>query len=361
MPRYVFIVTTGRTGSTLLANMLNAVPGVEIRGENFAFLYLQFKALAAIQLAKNHLGSESDQQSPFFGADKVDYAEIARNIADLCHAFVNAGHSTDTVVRGFKEVRYDIPDLEGYLQFLAAVCSPARFLFLLRDTEEIIASGFWKLSPPATARAKVAAMQGRFLAFAEHNPATSFTLDYTDLIKPGPVLESLFGWLDLPYLADAVSQVLSVPHSYDQTSVLFYGNNRLQIISRQVLRQHFESFGFARLATTDKGMVVVAGTLLPWASADPVSRLFVVPSGCFPEDGPATEAALGLQSPGVHRQFPENPHSEHARFRLYVDAGIGSADLYVECGDAQLKIGELTLSEAEDRVVYDVNVDFQAG
>ncbi|MGY6216863.1 sulfotransferase family protein [Methylolobus aquaticus] len=361
MQRYVFIVTAGRTGSTLLASMLSAVPRVEIRGENFGFVYLQFKALEAVRLAQIHLGSEPAYQSPFFGADKLDFAEMQQSVVELCRKFVNAGHAPDTLVRGFKEVRYDMPDLDDYLHFIETVCPSARFLFLLRDTEEIIASGFWKRLPSDTARARVAAMQGRFREFAERNSSQSFTLDYTDLINPGPVLESLFHWLDLPYHADSISRLLSIPHSFEQSSVLFYGNNRLQLISRRALHEHFESFGFDRLSVSNEGAVVVAGILAPWEPSGPVTSLYAVPSGCLPDAGSRTAGVIGLPSPGAHRKFPDNPYSQNARFRLEVAAGIGSADIYVDCGALRVKIGQLTLHESENPLIYDVNVGFDAG
>jgi len=34
MPRYVFVVTYGRSGSTLMQGLLNALPGVLVRGES---------------------------------------------------------------------------------------------------------------------------------------------------------------------------------------------------------------------------------------------------------------------------------------------------------------------------------------
>ena len=361
MVRYVFIVTSGRTGSTLLASMLNTQSGVEIRGENFGFLYLQFKALGAIKLAKAHLGAEPIRQSPFFGADKVDLSEVEASITALCRTVVNANYAPETIVRGFKEVRYDMPDLEDYLRFIQRACSPSRFIFLLREADEIVDSGFWKKLPRGTASARVAAMQGRFIDFARKNSSDSFMIDYADLVDPGPVLRTLFEWLGLRYDQEPVSRQLLIPHSYDSSSVLFYTNTRLQLVSRRVLRDKFESFSFGRLSVNSVGDVVVAGTLLPYRREGSVEGVHVVPSGHAAASKARTNAAISLPSPGLRKQFPDHPYSRNARFRLEVKPVIGAADLYVTLKGHCIKIGELTLHEPGDRFIYDMNVGFSDG
>ena len=52
VPRFLFVVTYGRSGSTLVQGLLNAMPGVLVRGENNLFvlpLFRSWDALASFQ------------------------------------------------------------------------------------------------------------------------------------------------------------------------------------------------------------------------------------------------------------------------------------------------------------------------
>ncbi|HET9067200.1 MAG TPA: sulfotransferase [Amaricoccus sp.] len=356
--RHVFIVTSGRTGSTLLLGMLNAHPGVHLRGENYGFVYYQYKAVEALRLSLGHLGGQAGV-SPFMGADEVDVPDFERRIGETCRGFVDAGCGADTRLRGFKEVRYDMPDLDDYLDFLDRTFTAAFFVFLVRDAAEVGASGFWKALPAERAAARVAAMQRRFGELAQARPGTSAVIDYADLVRPGAALRHLFDRLGIGWDRDRIEEVLAAPHSYDQRSVVFHDNTRLQVVSRVELERRLAWFHFDRPAPGPGGATLVAGAMLPHPHLPAISGIFAVPGHLGPDAEQAQVAGeLGLPSPGVQRRFPEHPGSAAARFRLAVDPGCDVADIFLRLEGETLRLGRLTVHRGDTRGFMDPSVGF---
>lgn len=95
-PRFsdIFIVTYGRAGS----------------------------ALRALQASRAHVAAAGlDKVShPFYGASRGRRFDSEREIIELARRFLRHGSPAATVC-GFNDVRYDVPDLEDYLDFLAAI------------------------------------------------------------------------------------------------------------------------------------------------------------------------------------------------------------------------------------------------
>ena len=56
---YIFIVTYAKSGSTLLQSLINAAPGVDIKGENTNALYHLYKSYASLALTAER-GSEKN-------------------------------------------------------------------------------------------------------------------------------------------------------------------------------------------------------------------------------------------------------------------------------------------------------------
>src|SRR5688572_12425519 len=85
---YVFVVSYGRSGSTLLMGLLNAIPGYRIRGENYNTLYRLYQADAAVAKACEKFAGTEDlsPQSSWYGTPRIR-AHGYR--ADLIAAFVN--------------------------------------------------------------------------------------------------------------------------------------------------------------------------------------------------------------------------------------------------------------------------------
>lgn len=105
LKRNIFIVTYGRSGSTLLQSLLNTIPGCQIRGENHnAFESLWASCLRA-QKTKAGWGSNARPPNhPWHGSEAVQPASYAEAMVD---AFIDNVLTPDPNARyfGFKEIR----------------------------------------------------------------------------------------------------------------------------------------------------------------------------------------------------------------------------------------------------------------
>ncbi|MBI1351401.1 MAG: hypothetical protein GC156_09810 [Actinomycetales bacterium] len=145
--QFVTVVTYGRTGSTVIQAALNALPGVLVRGENYAaFRGLQAYVQSVAETADRHHSGRPGH--PWFGSAKLDPAEV---VADLRR------HVVTTVLRprpatrwlGFKEIRYEPGHfasydlLLSYLLFLDTLLPGLRYIVNVRDPESAARSGWW--------------------------------------------------------------------------------------------------------------------------------------------------------------------------------------------------------------------------
>ena len=164
--RYVFVVSYGRSGSTLLMGLLNAIPGYRIRGENYNTLYRLYQADAAVAKARDRFSAADHllPQSSWYGAPRM--REHAYRAA-LVSAFVTnvlRPEPGDRVI-GFKEIRYTplhIADLDDYLAFLREAFPGCKIILNHRDPAAVARSAWWPNVPDA--EDKVRAADERLLA-----------------------------------------------------------------------------------------------------------------------------------------------------------------------------------------------------
>ena len=106
---YVFIVTYGRSGSTLVQKILNSIPGYCVRGENNNGLFYIYQvwremtqARAIVALRRQKRQSESDH--PWYGAELIEPDAFGHA---LRRTFVDEvlRPPKGTRVAGFKEIR----------------------------------------------------------------------------------------------------------------------------------------------------------------------------------------------------------------------------------------------------------------
>lgn len=220
--RYVFIVTYGRSGSTLLQNVLNAIPGYLVRGENDNLL---FHLVQAWQTARNspeivrrreamQAGQSPDprygtQVDPWYGAELISPPDLGRALARV---FVNQVLRPEptTRVAGFKEIRFHLAreDMEAYLDFLLFFFPGSRILFNTRDLASVKQSGWWANYSDEAFMAEVGDADRRFRAYAETHPRRTLCMHYDDYKGRPEAFRPLFDFLGEPYDRDQVAQVI---------------------------------------------------------------------------------------------------------------------------------------------------------
>ncbi|MBJ3764357.1 sulfotransferase [Maribius pontilimi] len=211
---YVFVVTYGRSGSTLIQSLLNTLPGYCIRGENAGTLRHLHAAHAVLMSNDafsgfNRQGHETAPTVPWYGAERVDTARYATALADT---FVREVLTLPpgTRVAGFKEIRHhrDAGNVVDYLHFLTDTFPKARIVFNTRDHGAVARSGWWRTMPSGDVARILAEMESDFAAFAARAPARCVTLRYDDYCADPDALRALFDLLDEPFDADLVARVL---------------------------------------------------------------------------------------------------------------------------------------------------------
>jgi hypothetical protein len=208
---YVFVVTYGRSGSTLLSGILNSIPGYLIRGENRDALHHLFLFHRTLAIEKQRLGPTLGRQRthPFFGMSDVPLGRSIEGIRQLVLDTV-LRPKDDTRVTGFKEIRWYQPDLEEYVAWLRDVFPGARFLVNTRDNEAVLRSGWWAEGDHA---AGLAAAEAGILRLAGSLGDAAYHVHYDDYAADPSALRGMFDWLGEPFDEDAVRAVMAKPHA----------------------------------------------------------------------------------------------------------------------------------------------------
>lgn len=214
--RFVFVLTYARSGSTLIQSLLNAAPGVLIRGENNNALYHMHRAVAGLDAAKTQHGKRATApDTPWFGAELLTPRKTrTRLLRSFVDTVLQPGDATR--VLGFKEIRHapfymTDDDFTAYGDFLLDAFPGARIVFNSRDADAVSRSGWLSRQNPDQVKRNVAACDRRFAAFAATHPDSCLHLRYEDYVADHGIARTLYDFIDLPYDPQAVEAVFSKP------------------------------------------------------------------------------------------------------------------------------------------------------
>lgn len=211
----IFIVTYGRSGSTLLQSLLQSIPGAHIVGENYNTLEALFQAGQRVRKARRTWGrKEHPKDHPWYNADK---ARPPRFEQKLVNAFIKDVLVPPADARwiGFKEIRFVSLDkqFDAYLEFHRRNFHNAFFVFNSRNAEDVAKSAWWKDKPRENVLKMVRTMDGQFARFAAANPDFSHHVFYENTVKDPMSLQPLFDKLgeplDLSALQDRLDRRLT--------------------------------------------------------------------------------------------------------------------------------------------------------
>ncbi len=213
----VLIVTYGRSGSTLLQGLLNTIDGVLIRGENNnAFRHL-FEAYTATCQQPSHASTSNVPNVPWFGINKIDPNAMLDSFRKQARIIVLSDRQNDPKVTcfGFKEIRYPElgAQLDSYLDFLGQIFQDTAFVFLTRDHDQVVKSGWWQDQDPSQVRTELQAFERRTRSFSKGRQ-NCFHLDYADMVNKTAHLRAMYAFLGADFDEQVVDLVLATPHSY---------------------------------------------------------------------------------------------------------------------------------------------------
>lgn len=207
----VFIIGSGRSGTTLLLKILNSVPEVCIWGEHGWFLkdiaksyFLNLEndfLLSRLGLSKNSLtaGLEKIKNPKIFSPwvnwfSKID---LSKNYAGFIESLFNPDKKSKAW--GFKEITYGNDD--RVLDFLIDIFPEAKFVFLVRNPVSVVTSQVFNFDKgnkeKLETRIKDWVIKNRNLyQFYQKYRANCFIIKYEDLInKNSKILKLLFNFL----------------------------------------------------------------------------------------------------------------------------------------------------------------------
>lgn len=149
-PRYVFVVTYGRSGSTLTQGLLNTLPGTLVRGENNMFILPFFRAWAGLKefQAKNNENARKGTQSAFYGLDEIDPENFVQTARALTlESLYGSADRSKVDVLGFKEVlwhRIKRDEMAAFFDWFELIFPGATYVLNQRDHASVSTSGFWQ-------------------------------------------------------------------------------------------------------------------------------------------------------------------------------------------------------------------------
>ncbi|MEX0426274.1 sulfotransferase [Nocardioides sp. DS6] len=217
---FVFIVTYGRSGSTLLQGLLDSIPGWLIRGENAGSVYplFQHHKLITERPQSRPRPTPTTARDPWFGLDGYPRQQALRELRALVLDTL-LRPEPDTRVTGFKEIRWQSPDLVDYLEFLRLLFPGARFVFNTRDHEKVVASwqkkgGGWADRDRDAQLVEVARIEKLQLAAADALGDAAYRVHFDDYVADVGALRGLFDWLGEEYDEPRLRAVMETQHSY---------------------------------------------------------------------------------------------------------------------------------------------------
>jgi hypothetical protein len=209
----IFLLGTGRCGSTLLQKILNSVDNVMIYGEHGGFLKdvarayflnLEDKIIEKFIMSENAAGKDpvsvfETLKNPQLWSAWTNWYNrdtVRDNFRHFIESFFNPVSLRQKVNWGFKEIRYGLDD--RVVEMLADLYPEGRFVFIVRHPVEVIAS---KISARASEGIETDAhiwvtQNTYFLSFHKENIERSVIVCYEELISNNSQqLSQLFDWL----------------------------------------------------------------------------------------------------------------------------------------------------------------------
>ncbi len=209
---FVFVVTYGKSGSTLLMGLLNSLPGYHIRGENGGVLYdlYQYHSKVLRWQKKWASAAPMGMTHPWYGIDGYP-ARLARDHLRELVIETLLRPEPGTTVTGFKEIRWWMKDCVEYMDFIESVFPGARFILNTRNLEDVARSSWYRKDPDSLKKLQPVDAQLRE-AIATRGDR-GYHVHYDDYVRDHEQLRGLCEWLGAPYDPESIEAVFATPHT----------------------------------------------------------------------------------------------------------------------------------------------------
>lgn len=219
--RSLYVVTYGRSGSTLVNGYLSNLPGMDLKGENYLFPLplAEAEARLADAVALRYGGREK-QASPWYGSHQFSLVQWKR---DIRRALMNQLYPFSPIPKtmGFKEIRWwyrlNEADFTEKLQWLISVRKPGAIVFLTRNLDNTMAGAWWAKQSDeerAKSRAGLEKFEELALAYAAAHPDHSVHISYEDFCASSEPAQRICSLLGVKFKEAVYKQTLGARYSY---------------------------------------------------------------------------------------------------------------------------------------------------
>ncbi|MEM7703684.1 MAG: sulfotransferase [Pseudomonadota bacterium] len=213
---HLFVITYGRSGSTLLLNILNAIEGYCIRGENDGATQRMVEAVEHMRATKERFAHKDDgtPQSPWYGVKDIECEEWGKAVATAFTRHILRPEG-DTRVTGFKEIRFTPRHQSdemflATLDFLTSAFPNARVIFNTRSVAEIAQSGWWSRRDPKQVQKTIEASNARFRQGKTILGDRAFLIDYAQYNANPEGFQPLLDWLGESVPPERLAEVSAI-------------------------------------------------------------------------------------------------------------------------------------------------------
>ena len=225
---YVFIATYGRSGSTLLMKVLNAIEGACIRGERGNSLSPVLRAISIIQHESNFSVRRAEAAKPFeersahwqqimgtvddpwYGSESVDPVLYAKLALD---AYVRAVllPPDEVTFLGLKEISFHEVGsaFEANMTCLLEFFPNSKIIFLTRDIAQVANSGWWRDMAYSAVEKRLQDANARFESFQLEHADRCMMFDYSQFAEGYDGVLPLFDFLGVSVAEETVAEILS--------------------------------------------------------------------------------------------------------------------------------------------------------
>lgn len=217
--QHIFIITYGRTGSTLLQGILNTIDGVLVKGENGNIFYDFFNVYKKLIGFKSEHKKQILPTQPWYGIAFFNEDTVLEHFREVAYEILLPEKSLnpDTLCIGFKEVKYyEVGDdeFDAYLDFLARLFPNPAFIFLTRNGKDVSNSAWWRNRDKTEVLEIVKKMDQCFRNYLDKNADFCFLIDYQDMVGSRQKMKDLFNFLGATFNPEMIESALLTPHSY---------------------------------------------------------------------------------------------------------------------------------------------------
>lgn len=220
----LFIFAQGRSGSTLLLELLNEIDGVNICGENNGALKHLEKFHGCLRESIRNSHPWGDDKPKFTYREILEkelkpawynvfeYKSILEQLRSLIREMYNP-HG-DYRVWGFKEIRHGLGGtynaFESELDFIKLMFPGSRFVFNTRSIHDLLQSGWWA-DHPERSRKRLSYQYACFEEYFKIHNDYCYMVAYEDIVAKSVRFIELYDFIQEKFESDVYEMVLNRP------------------------------------------------------------------------------------------------------------------------------------------------------